>query len=323
MHKRKLGRNGPDVSAIGYGAMGFHLAYGAADAQAGLDLIKRAYDLGVTFFDTAELYGWGENEKFIGEAVKGFRDDIVIATKFGFTHENGNYGVNSRPDHIRDVTENSLRYLGVEQIDILYQHRVDPNVPIEDVAGTVRDLIAEGKVKYFGLSEAGPQTIRKAHAVQPVTVLQTEYSVFERDVETVLPTTRELGIGFVAYSPLGRGFLTGAVKPSSEYEDSDMRRFDPRWQPGNFEKNLDAVGQLGELAREKDITVSQLALAWLLAQGDDIVPIPGTRRIERLEENTAAAEIKLSADDLARIRGILPDGAFGARYAGDMVPNWI
>lgn len=323
MHKRKLGKNGPDVSAIGYGAMGFHLAYGAADAQAGLDLIKRAYDLGVTFFDTAELYGWGENEKFIGEAVKGFRDDIVIATKFGFTHENGNYGVNSRPDHIRDVTENSLRYLGVEQIDILYQHRVDPNVPIEDVAGTVRDLIAEGKVKYFGLSEAGPQTIRKAHAVQPVTVLQTEYSVFERDVETVLPTTRELGIGFVAYSPLGRGFLTGAVKPSSEYEESDMRRFDPRWQPGNFEKNLDAVGQLGELAREKNITVSQLALAWLLAQGDDIVPIPGTRRIERLEENTAAADIKLSADDLARIRGILPDGAFGARYAGDMVPNWI
>jgi aryl-alcohol dehydrogenase-like predicted oxidoreductase len=323
MQKRKLGRNGPDVSAIGYGAMGFHLAYGAADTQAGLDLIKRAYDLGVTFFDTAELYGWGENEKFIGEAVKGFRDDIVIATKFGFTLENGAYGVNSRPDHIRQVTENSLRYLGVDQIDILYQHRVDPNVPIEDVAGTVKDLIAEGKVKYFGLSEAGPQTIRKAHAVQPVAVLQTEYSVFERDVEAVLPTTRELGIGFVAYSPLGRGFLTGAVKPSAEYEETDMRRFDPRWQPGNFEKNLDAVRQLGELAEEKDITVSQLALAWLLAQGDDVVPIPGTRRIARLEENIAAAGITLSADDLARIRDILPDGAFGARYAGDMVPSWI
>jgi aryl-alcohol dehydrogenase-like predicted oxidoreductase len=323
MHKRKLGTNGPEVSAIGYGAMGFHLAYGAADTQAGLDLIKRAYDLGVTFFDTAELYGWGENEKFIGEAVKGFRDDIVIATKFGFTFENGNYGANSRPDHIRAVTDNSLRHLGVEQIDILYQHRVDPNVPIEDVAGAVKDLIAEGKVKYFGLSEAGPQTIRKAHAVQPVTVLQTEYSVFERDVEAVLPTTRELGIGFVAYSPLGRGFLTGAVKPAAEYEDSDMRRFDPRWQSGNYEKNLEAVRQLSELAKEKGITVSQLALSWLLAQGDDIVPIPGTRRIERLEENIAAAGIELSADDLERIRGIIPDGAFGARYASDMVPNWI
>ena len=323
MQKRKLGRNGPEVSAIGYGAMGFHLAYGAADTQAGLDLVKRAHDLGVTFFDTAELYGWGENEKFIGQAVKGFRQDITIATKFGFTRENGAYGVNSRPDHIREVTENSLRYLGVDEIDILYQHRVDPNVPIEDVAGTVRDLIAEGKVKYFGLSEAGPQTIRKAHAVQPVTVLQTEYSVFERDVETVLPTTRELGIGFVAYSPLGRGFLTGAVKPSSEYEETDMRRFDPRWQPGNFEKNLDAVRLLGELAQARGVTVSQLALAWLLAQGDDIVPIPGTRRITRLEENIAAADLVLSADDLARIRDILPDGAFGARYAGDMVPNWI
>lgn len=323
MQKRKLGRNGPEVSALGYGAMGFHLAYGAADTQAGLDLIKRAYDLGVTFFDTAELYGWGENEKFIGEAVKGFRDDIVIATKFGFALDNGNYGANSQPDHIREVTENSLRYLGVDHIDILYQHRVDPNVPIEDVAGTVKDLIAEGKVKYFGMSEAGTQTIRKAHAVQPVTVLQTEYSVFERDVEAVLPTTRELGIGFVAYSPLGRGFLTGAVKPSAEYEESDMRRFDPRWQPGNFEKNLDAVRQLGELAQAKGITVSQLALAWLLAQGEDIVPIPGTRRIERLEENLGAADITLSADDLARIGNILPDGAFGARYAGDMVPEWI
>ncbi|WEK04378.1 MAG: aldo/keto reductase [Candidatus Devosia phytovorans] len=323
MDKRILGRNGPEVSAIGYGAMGFHLAYGSADTQAGLDLIKRAYDLGVTFFDTAELYGWGENEKFIGQAVKEFRDDIVIATKFGFTIENGQYGVNSQPSHIRQVAENSLRYLGVEQIDIFYQHRVDPNVPIEDVAGTVKDLIAEGKVKYFGLSEAGPQTIRKAHAVQPVTVLQTEYSVFEREVEAVLPTTRELGIGFVPYSPLGRGFLTGSVKPAAEYEESDMRRFDPRWQPGNFEKNLEAVRQLEELAKSKNATVSQLALAWLLAQGDDIVPIPGTRRIARLEENIGAAELVLSAEDLDRIKQVLPDGAFGARYAGDMVPTWI
>lgn len=323
MQKRKLGRNGPEVSAIGYGAMGFHLAYGSADTQAGLDLIKRAYDLGVTFFDTAELYGWGENEKFIGQAVKAFRDDVVIATKFGFTLENGNYGVNSRPAHIRAVAENSLRYLGVDQIDIFYQHRVDPGVPIEDVAGTVKDLIAEGKVKFFGLSEAGPETIRKAHAVQPVTVLQTEYSVFERDVEAVLPTTRELGIGFVPYSPLGRGFLTGVVKPAAEYEESDMRRIDPRWQPGNFEKNLDAVRQLRDLAESKGATVSQLALAWLLGQGDDIVPIPGTRKIERLEENIGAADLVLTTADLAQIQQVLPEGAFGARYAGNMLPTWI
>ena len=323
MKKRKLGKNGPEVSAIGYGAMGFHLAYGTADIKSGLNLIQRAYDLGVTLFDTAEIYGWGENEKFVGTAVKGFRDEITIATKFGFILDNGTYRANSQPDHIRKVTENSLRYLGVEQIDILYQHRVDPNVPIEDVAGTVKELITEGKVKYFGLSEAGPQTIRKAHNVQPVTVLQTEYSIFERDVEAVLPTTRELGIGFVPYSPLGRGFLTSAVKPAAEYEATDMRRFDPRWQPGNFEKNLDAVRQLGALAQARGCTVSQLALAWLLAQGEDIVPIPGTRRIDRLEENVAAAAVTLSTDDLISIGGILPDGAFGARYAGGAVPNWI
>ncbi|CAN7523916.1 aldo/keto reductase [Devosia sp. LjRoot16] len=319
MQKRTLGANGPEVSAIGYGAMGFHLAYGAADETAGLQTIQRAYELGVTFFDTAELYGWGENEKFIGRAVKGFRDDIVIATKFGFTRS---YGTDSRPEHIREVAENSLRNLGVEVIDVLYQHRVDPNVPIEDVAGTVSDLIGEGKVKYFGLSEAGPQTVRKAHAVHPVTMLQTEYSVFERDVEALLPLTRELGIGFVPYSPLGRGFLTGAVKPAAEYEENDMRRHDPRWQPGNYEKNVAAVRKLTDLAASKGATVSQLALAWLLAQGDDIVPIPGTRQIARLEENVASADLTLSAQDLARIREILPDGGVGARYAS-VVPQWI
>jgi len=319
MQKRTLGANGPEVSAIGYGAMGFHLAYGAADETAGLETIRRAYELGVTSFDTAELYGWGENEKFIGRAVKGFRDEVVIATKFGFTRS---YGTDSRPQHIREVAENSLRNLGVEVIDVLYQHRVDPNVPIEDVAGTVRDLIGEGKVKYFGLSEAGPQTIRKAHAVQPVTMLQTEYSVFERDVEALLPTIRELGIGFVPYSPLGRGFLTGAVKPAAEYEESDMRRHDPRWQPENYEKNIAAVRQLTDLATSKGATVSQLALAWLLAQGDDIVPIPGTRQTARLEENVASADLAMSAEDLARIREVLPDGGFGARYASS-VPQWI
>ncbi|WP_055048513.1 aldo/keto reductase [Devosia sp. A16] len=319
MQKRTLGANGPEVSAIGYGAMGFHLAYGAADETAGLATIRRAYELGVTFFDTAELYGWGENEKFLGRAIKGFRDDVVVATKFGFTRS---YGTDSRPDHIREVVDNSLRNLGVESIDVLYQHRVDPNVPIEDVAGTVRDLIGDGKVKYFGLSEAGPQTIRKAHAVQPVAMLQTEYSVFERDVEVLLPTTRELGIGFVPYSPLGRGFLTGVVKPAAEYEEGDMRRHDPRWQPGNYEKNVEAVRRLTELAVSKGATVSQLALAWLLAQGNDIVPIPGTRQIARLEENVGSADLLLSAEDLARINEILPEGGFGARYAS-AVPQWI
>lgn len=320
MQKRKLGLNGPEVSEIGYGAMGVSIAYGNSDEAEGVETIRYAFDQGVTFFDTAELYGWGENEKIVGRAVKGFRDEIVIATKFGFTHD---YGVDSRPDHIREVTNNSLRYLGVEHIDIMYQHRVDPNVPIEDVAGTVKDLIAEGKIKYFGMSEAGPETIRRAHAVQPVTVLQTEYSVFEREVEVILPTLRELGIGFVPYSPLGRGFLTGEVKPAAAYAENDMRRTDPRWQPGNFEKNKAAVEQLTALAKSRGATVSQLALAWLLAQGNDIVPIPGTRRKERLRENIAAADLKLTPEDLARIIEILPDGAAGARYAvASMIPEW-
>ena len=320
MQKRKLGTNGPEVSAIGYGAMGVHVAYGAADEQSGLAAVRRAYDLGVTLFDTAEVYAWGENEKFIGRALKGVRDDVILATKFGFTRS---YGPDSTPENIRKVAENSLRYLGVDHIDIFYQHRVDPNVPIEEVAGTVKDLIAEGKVKYFGLSEAGPQTIRKAHAVQEVAVLQTEYSVFERDVEALLPTIRELGIGLVAYSPLGRGFLTGVVKPAAEYEDSDMRRTDPRWQPGNFEKNLKAVNQLTHFAKDKGVSVAQLALAWLLAQGDDIVPIPGSRNQERVAENIGAADLMLTAEDLKKIKNILPDGSVGERYAAGMVPNWI
>lgn len=320
MQKRKLGSQGLEVAAIGYGAMGFHLAYGSSGEVDGQKTIHRAYELGVTHFDTAELYGWGENEKFIGRAVQGFRDEITIATKFGFTRE---YGTDSRPEHIREVAENSLRYLQTDHIDILYQHRVDPNVPIEDVAGTVKDLIAEGKVKYFGLSEAGPQTIRRAHAVQPVSALQTEYSVFERDVEALFPTLRELGIGFVPYSPLGRGFLTGAVKPASEYEKGDMRNeMDPRWQPGNFEKNMEAVGLLKDLAASKGATVAQLALAWLLAQGDDIVPIPGTRNAVRLEENLGAADLVLTAEDLARVTEILPNGSFGDRYRGGG-PKWI
>lgn len=320
MQHRKLGSQGLTTSAIGYGAMGISLAYGPGDEQEGIAAIRRAYELGVTHFDTAELYGWGENEKVVGRAVAGFRDEIVIATKFGYTHD---FDTDSRPDHIHEVVDNSLRNLGVDHIDVLYQHRVDPNVPIEDVAGTVKELIEAGKVNYFGLSEAGPQTIRRAHGVQPVSVLQTEYSLFERDVEQLFPTLEELGIGFVAYSPLGRGFITGAAKPADEYDPTDIRNTDPRWQPGNFEKNVDAVRRLGDLAATKGITVSQLALAWLLTRGEHIVPIPGTRSPRRVEENTHAADVTLTDADLAAIDEILPTGGFGARYADHFLPTWI
>ncbi|HEU5029656.1 MAG TPA: aldo/keto reductase [Spirillospora sp.] len=326
MQQRTLGRQGLVTSAIGYGTMGLTMAYGPGDEQEGIAAIRRAHDLGVTFFDTAELYGLGtgSNETLVGRAVKGFRDEVVIATKFGFDLANGFTGaLDSRPDNIRKVADNSLRYLGVDHLDVLYQHRVDPDVPIEDVAGTVKELIDAGKVKYFGLSEAGPQTIRKAHAVQPVSVLQTEYSLFERDVEQLLPVLRELGIGFVAYSPLGRGFITGTAKPAGSYDATDMRNRDPRWQSGNFEKNLKAVEQLTELAATKDATVSQLALAWILAQGEDIVPIPGTRSPQRVEENTAAADLVLTDADLDAIAAILPTGGFGARYAEHSLPTWV
>ncbi|TDC37974.1 aldo/keto reductase, partial [Actinomadura sp. KC345] len=281
MQQRTLGRQGLATSAIGYGTMGITMGYGPGDEQEGIAAIRRAHELGVTFFDTAELYGWGtgSNETLLGQAVKGFRDEVVLATKFGFDLTSGQpgMGLNSRPDNIRRVTDDSLRHLGVDHIDVLYQHRVDPDVPIEDVAGTVKELIEAGKVTYFGLSEAGPQTIRRAHAVQPVSVLQTEYSLFERDVERLFPTLDELGIGFVPYSPLGRGFITGTAKPAGSYDTTDMRNHDPRWQPGNFEKNLDAVRRLGDLAAARGITVPQLALAWVLAQDGNFVPIPGTR----------------------------------------------
>jgi aryl-alcohol dehydrogenase-like predicted oxidoreductase len=304
------------------------MAYGAGDEKGGEDTIRRAHELGVTFLDTAELYGngTGSNEKLVGRAVSGFREDMVIATKFGWRlpyeqHMNDPY--DSRPERIREVTENSLRYLGTDYIDVLYQHREDPAVPIEEVAGAVGQLVAEGKVKYFGLSEAGPDAIRRAHAAFPVSVLETEYSLFERAVEAdVLPAVRELGIGFVPYSPLGRGFLTGDFKPAADYPADDMRSWDERWQPGNYERNVAAVQQLTALAASKAITVTQLALAWLLAQGDDIVPIPGTRRPGRLAENAAAADVELSAGDLKRIGEILPEGSFGGRYPAAMMPSW-
>ncbi|WP_026929822.1 aldo/keto reductase [Glycomyces tenuis] len=325
MQHRTLGAQGLDVSAIGYGTMGLTMAYGPGDETEGRAAIRRAHELGVDFFDTAELYGWGtgSNEILLGESVKDFRDEITIATKFGFDLsdvQNG-FGLNSRPENIRAVADNSLRYLGTDRIDVFYQHRVDPDVPIEDVAGTVRELIDAGKVKYFGLSEAGPETIRKAHAVQPVSVLQTEYSLFERDVEQLFPVLEELGIGFVAYSPLGRGFITGTAKPAAEYDETDLRRVDPRWQAGNFERNVAAVDRIAQLAASKGITVPQLALAWILHQKDYIVPIPGSRSRTRVEENTTAAGVNLTDADLAQIKAILPTGGFGARYT--QMPEWV
>ena len=329
MERRALGQQGLEVGAIGLGTMGMTMAYGPADdEERSVGTIRRAYELGMTMFDTAELYGMGtgSNEKLLGRAVEGFRDEVVIATKFGFDLTNTGVtglAMDSRPERIREVAENSLRYLGTDYIDVFYQHRPDPDVPIEEVAGTVGELIDAGKVRYFGLSEAGPETVRRAHAVQPVSVLQTEYSIFERAVEeAVLPAVREFGIGFVPYSPLGRGFLTSDVRPAGEYPEDDMRRWDERWQGENYEANVRAVGGLRELAASKGITVTQLALAWLLAQGDDIVPIPGTRSPRRLEENVAAADVTLDPADLDRIREIMPHGAAGARYPAAMMPEW-
>jgi aryl-alcohol dehydrogenase-like predicted oxidoreductase len=321
VQQRTLGRQGLTVSALGYGAMGINFAYGPSDEQESVVAIQRAHDLGVTLFDTAELYGWGENERIVGRAVKGFREEVAIATKFGFTPE---YGFDSSPDHIHEVVDNSLRNLGVDHVDLLYQHRVDPEVPIEEVVGTMKELVEAGKVKYLGLCEVGPQTLRAAHAVHPISVLQTEYSIFDRSVEAVLPTLTELGIGFVAYSPLARGFLTGAVKPHDEHDSDDTRqRAFPWWHPGNFEKNFEAVQRLAELASSKGASVSQLALAWLLAQGENIVPIPGSRNPERVAQNVAAAELSLSAADLDRVREILPEGAYGERIIEGRVPVWV
>ena len=328
MQTRTLGQQGLVTSAIGLGTMGMTMAYGAGDEAGGMASIRRAHEVGVSLLDTAELYGngTGSNEQLVGRAIEGFRDEMVLATKFGFVlplSENMARQYDSRPEHIREVTENSLRLLGTDHIDVLYQHRVDPDVPIEDVAGAVRELIEAGKVRFFGLSEAGPDVIRRAHAVQPVSVLETEYSIFERAVETeILPLLRELGIGFVAYSPLGRGFLTSAVKPADQYPADDMRSWDERWQPGNFETNVAAIDALAGLAAEKGSTVTQLALAWLLAQGDDIVPIPGTRSLDRVAENSAAADVTLTPDDLRRIDVVLPDGAYGSRYPEGIMPQW-
>jgi aryl-alcohol dehydrogenase-like predicted oxidoreductase len=324
MQHRNLGSQGLRVSALGLGTMGMSMAYGASNDDEGIATIRRAHELGIDFFDTAELYGagTGSNEILLGEAVKDFRDEVVLATKFGFdmTAPALSPGFNSRPENIRKVAENSLRYLQSDHIDLFYQHISDPDVPVEEVAGVVGELIAEGKVKYFGLSNVGPQYIRRAHAVTPVTALQFEYSIFEREVEEkTLPVLRELGIGLVPYSPLGRGFLTGVVKPAAEYPADDMRSWDERWQGENYTYNLRATEQLKKLAAAKGITTAQLALAWLLAQGDDVVPIPGTRNATRLEENAGAVDVELTDADLEHITTILPQGSAGSRYPAAML----
>jgi len=302
MQKRKLGSNNLEVSAIGYGAMGLNFGYGpATDRQEGIRVIRAAVERGVTFFDTAQVYGPFTNEEVVGEALAPFREQVVIATKFGFDFDGDGRqrGLNSRPEYIRQMTDGSLKRLGVEAIDLYYQHRVDPNVPIEDVAGTVKALIQEGKVKHFGLSEAGVQTIRRAHAVQPVTALQSEYSLWWREPEAnVLPALEELGIGFVAFSPLGRGFLTGKIDETTRFDSSDFRNTVPRFSPENRKANQAVVDLVGRIAAKKQATPAQIALAWVLARKPWIVPIPGTTKVHRLDENLGGAAVELTPDDL-------------------------
>lgn len=317
MQKRTLGNSGLEVSALGLGCMGLTFGYGpATNENDAIALIQKAYDLGITFFDTAEAYSQGGNELLLGKAVKSFRDKVVIATKFGFKDGDSSKGVDSRPERIRQVAENSLRFLNTDYIDLFYQHRVDPNVPMEDVAGTIHDLMKEGKIKHWGLSEAGVESIRKAHAVQPVTALQSEYSLFFRDVEKeILPTLEELGIGFVPFSPLGKGFLTGAINEKTEFAKDDFRNIVPRFSEENRKANQALVNLLKNLAADKNATPAQIALAWLLAQKPWIAPIPGTTKIHRLEENVGGASVELSADDLSKIDAALSTiEIVGARY---------
>ena len=305
MKKRTLGRNGPEVSAIGLGCMGLSYGYGPAlDRQEAIKLIRAAFDCGVTFFDSAEAYGPYKNEELLGEALAPIRDKVVIATKFGFNFnaEGGQSGMNSKPQHIRDVADAALKRLKTDVIDLFYQHRVDPDVPIEDVAGTVKDLIAEGKVRHFGLSEAGARTIRRAHAVQPVAALQSEYSLWWREPEAeIIPVLEELGIGFVPFSPLGKGFLTGAIDENTTFDAKDFRNVVPRFAPDARKANQSVVQLLAKIAADKRATSAQVALAWLMAQKPWIVPIPGTTKLHRLEENIGAAEVELTGEELQAI----------------------
>ena len=316
--KRKLGASGPEVSAIGLGCMGMSEFYGAGNEQESIATIHHAIDRGVTFLDTADMYGVGRNEELVGKAIRDRRDRVFLATKFGNVRgPAGEFlGVKGDPDYVRSACEASLKRLWVEVIDLYYQHRVDPNVPIEDTVGAMLRLREEGKVRYLGLSEAAPRTIRRAAAIATITAIQTELSLWSRDAEAeVLPTVRELGIGYVAYSPLGRGFLTGQFKSPDDFADDDFRKFHPRFQGENFKKNIELVGEVEAMAREKGCTAAQLALAWVLAQGEDIVPIPGTKHVRYLDENIAALDVRLSDDDLKRLDDILPPGAAaGTRY---------
>jgi aryl-alcohol dehydrogenase-like predicted oxidoreductase len=319
MQKRRLGNQGLEVSAVGLGCMGMSDFYGRRDEAEAVATIQRALDLGVDFLDTADMYGVGRNEELVGRAIEGRRDEVVLATKFGNVRaaDGRPLGVNGKPDYVRSACEASLRRLGVEVIDLYYQHRVDPDTPIEDTVGAMAELVRQGKVKHLGLSEAAPATIRRAHAVHPIAALQTEYSLWSRDPEDeILPTVRELGIGFVPYSPLGRGFLTGQIRRPEDLDADDWRRQAPRFQGENFQRNLDLVTRIEAIARRKRCTPGQLALAWVLARGEDIVPVPGTKRRAYLEENIGAARIELTLGDLAEIDEAMPAGvAAGERYA--------
>ncbi|MGA9874900.1 MAG: aldo/keto reductase [Solirubrobacteraceae bacterium] len=319
MKTRALGSQGLQVSAEGLGCMGMSEFYGRSDEDEAIATIHRALELGVTFLDTADMYGPFTNEKLVGGAIADRREQVVLATKFGNERrEDGSWvGINGKPEYVRGACEASLARLGVDHIDLYYQHRVDKSVPIEDTVGAMAELVSEGKVRYLGLSEASPQTIRRAHAVHPISALQTEYSLWSRDPEQqILPTVRELEIGFVAYSPLGRGFLSGRYKNPEDLPEDDFRRHHPRFQGENFKRNLELVARVEQIAQEKQVTAGQLALAWVLSRGEDIVPIPGTKRRSYLEENIAAADIELSAEDLDRLDEAMPVGATaGDRYA--------